>query len=453
MWDEISNRATRPFLGNDLLKVMASIGKGDHSHDEQLRTLHEELSQGIERSSDLGTVKDSMSAPGQLLGDSVGPADRVVLISPGFGGASDRSAGELIGSHCSDRTKVEIYTWHSGYLDDVKSGRPGLTWGEATLEALRDTGAAVTLHGVARTDDDLRPLHGKAIIIERQGEKAEVWLGSANCTGPGLLGRNRELMVRQEWSTKTVDSFLAELNEISAEFPGVPEAPTPFLDGGDVPAISLLVRFEIDKSSSPDDSGVTGTWIVESSDPDAVIRYGDQVIRVGRTEGARLDLKVGTASVAMGDLEIQTVIEVDAPGQVDFWTRFTPESKQDAPERSLLRLFGDLDRIPQRQNRSTGPAKRGQRADDRFTIPLSQRSVLLVRYRRAVARQNGAEDLVKTYLGEELHGERKSAHQVVMAVLSAYDPEIDGSSEDDLLSALKGSIVAFDKEASREPPK
>ena len=447
VWDEIAHSSTRPFFGRDLIRALAELPAGDHTHGDDLRRLLRALRKRVKGAGSVGGLRSSIGEAKPVVPQTSVPSERIVVVSPSFAAASETFTGDVLAKRCTPHTQVDVFTGHRGTYADAAAGSPGLTWPASMLDRVRATGAAVTVHAVPEAGDPARRLHAKLVAFDRGDDWwIEVWTGSANCTRPGLAGRNRELMLCQWWSRARLRQLLDGLDAVPFEGPiDLPGAATA---GERVPRSRARLRFEIDPGCRPDSRQATGTWILEGAEAGVSVEYLGQTIPSGRSPGV-LDLERGSARVLTASgVHMEIVIDVDVPeGGPGFWGRFTIEAREDRHDPSLLRLLGDVERA--RRPAPDGPGVKKVSGDDRFAIPLRQRSVLLVRHRRRLSELPDRAEIIDAMLTDELHGETTSSRQVVGAVLSAYEAK-SRRSPDELLAALADAVGHLDQLADEE---
>jgi hypothetical protein len=444
VWDE-HGVGSSPFLGVDLLSQIRKLAK-ELTPDDHLAAALKALRGPLQGCPPTGELLSSLTEPLLLFGrpkKNEPPVKRIVVVSPGFAGDTDKEAAATMAQWCDKHTAVDIYTGYDGTAAAASAGSPGLVLSAGLWHGLEKAAANVTIHAVPRFGDDgtnARTLHAKAYAFVNSTGRVEFLVGSANCTGPGLNGDNREMLVRLWIGTGDLTDLLTELNAM--EFKGEltpPSAKVPFSTMADRPTVDAA--FAIAPGQMADDTSWNGTMTITGVTAGITVSYrGKPLVPPGPLEMA-LDPHVPFVEVRVGQRRWPIMIQVEAPpGDPGFWERLTPEATLDRPDRELEQFLGDvrLAATPAEQKAGKGQTPEG---DDRFAIPVEQRLVRLARHRRALARLS--EPLITAGLATLLIHEPAEARAVAYAIEAAYHPG-HGTQNDPLLKALTSSIAAFD---------
>lgn len=459
-WDE-RTRGSGDFLGVDLLNELRLLAKMMPDEPHLDRNL-EALAAGFGNMEATGLLVSSLVERRAMLaapGTDEGPAASIDIVSPGFAGDSDQRAAHAIAPWCGPDTEVRIHTGFEGTAATAAAGGGELQFSTGLLAGLRATGASVRVHAVPEVDDNgagSGRLHAKLIALTKQDGSALLLSGSANCTGPGLLGLNREMMLRQPMRASRARQIVTALD--SVEYPGSTQPPPDRVAAVDVAEQPKLVAsMTLDDTARADSGSLIGELTISTAGPvgDLVVTYNGQLIELGVPTTVRLDAGQGCVAVTSGDSLYHVQIEVKAPDSiVDFWGRLIPERQLDQPDRDLQRLLKDVDRAAVAASVKPVRRRAAAAANDGFTIPLSQRLVVLARGRRRLADHRTASmtRIVEEYLDGRTDAEVERAVRVdevtasrrtALAVHAAYDRTAPRD-EDPLLAALSEAIPAFD---------
>lgn len=461
-WDEHGSAST-PFIGVDLLREMATLIRTLPAGQMAQPPL-KALRSALRGATPAKTITSSLNAETSMVPirrRHEPPATSLVVVSPSFAGNTDTKAGAALAPWCGPDTSVTIYAPFNGTRELAATGEVGLELSQGLLRELRRTGAEVTVHAVPAMDADAltsRRLHAKVLAITRADGSSIVLSGSANCTGPGLEGRNREIMVRQRRSARQLAAMLDGLDAVP--FAGPIDAPPRKVPKSTVGSgVHAAADFQIDATARADGTRWSGTLTVtvEPSDEPVTITYNGQPIAIGEPVPVNFDPNRGTIEVRSGGSSQFTQVHVKAPEAVgDFWNRLTPERRIDRPDQELMRLLRDIDTSSKPRRTRQGPAGKGgpTAADDGFSIPLGQRLVLIARYRGALRDRNrrAMETLLDDYLDPRTEREKKASvreeetnasRATALAIHAAYDRSAT-SAEEPLLRSLTDAIAAFD---------
>ena len=461
-WDE-RTRGSGEFLGVDVLDELRLLSEA-LPDDPHLNASLESLGAGLGAMKPTGLLVSSVVEQRAMLAPperSETPAAVIDVVSPAFAGDSDVRAAKALAPWCGPNTEVRIHTGFDGTPATAAAGGGELRLSTGLLSGLRATGAAVSVHAVPEMDDNGASsgrLHAKLIALSKGDGTAVVFSGSANCTGPGLLGINREMMLRQAMRASQVRQLVTALESIV--YPGDPQPPSERVAAAEIAELPRLTAvMKIDEASRADGTYLIGELTVSAEGPigDTKVICNGQHIEVGVPTLVRLDPNQGCIAVVSGDVIQLLQIEVTAPESIeDFWGQLTPEQRFDQPDRDLQRLLGDIDSVAAATVPKPPRSRRTAVVDDGFTIPLSQRLVVLARGRRRLAdhRTESMSRIVDEYLDGRTDDEIRNgvraeevaaSARTAMAVHAAYDRTADRDA-DPLLTRLSEAIPAFDKQ-------
>jgi hypothetical protein len=454
-WDE-SKRSTSPFLGVDVLHEVTALAETLPT-PERLQPVLAAMQAALQRVPPTGSLTSSLIAETAMVPANAdgAPAERVVVVSPAFAGNTDQRAASALAPWCGPGTTVDLFTEFDGPKALAVSGEAPLVLSKGLLRGLRRTGATVHVHAIPNADADGGPsrrLHAKVVAIVPTKGPVLLATGSANCTGPGLLGQNREFMVQRQVGRPALDGLVEGLDAVP--FNGAIAPTTGRLPRPTVPdQVDVTVRFEIDPSARADDDRLRGTFVVEGDEAVALVYEGH---RVSVGEVVDLDPEVGSVMVRSNGRASWVQIDVHPPDGLEFWHHYRSEHVIDHPDADLVRLLADVARataITRTAKASKEPPATGGGSGG-FVIPLSQRLVLLARKRQWLRGRSG-EDVVNV-LDRYLDGRSRSqvrrgiredevaaSRAVVLAIHRAYDDRTKAP-EHPLLQSLSGAIAAFD---------
>ena len=444
VWDE-QGEGSSPFLGVDLLRQFRKLAKGLPS-DDRLDAALKALAHPLQGRSPTGELFSSLTEAIPLFGTpnkKDQPVKRIVVVSPAFAGNTDKEAAATLTRWCDKHTVVDIYTGYNGTAAAAAAASPGLVLSAGLRHGLEKANGNVHVHAVPRVDDDgtnARTLHAKAYAFVTSDGRVELFVGSANCTGPGLIGDNREMLMRLWIRKDALDDLLASLNAV--EFTGTitpPSAKVPSSTVAEQPAVD--VDFVIAPGAVADDASWNGTMTITGLPPGAPVRYrGKPLVLPGPLE-MTLDSHVPFVEVRIGERWWPIMVHVEQPpGDPGFWERLTAEATLDRPDRELEQFLGDVRLAATSVEQKAGRGK-AQEGDDRFAIPAEQRLVRLTRHRRGLA--GLPEATINAALPTLLVHEPPEALAVAYAIVAAYQ-QGPGTKTDPLLEALTSSIAAFD---------
>ena len=392
--DEVGTQATRQTLVKDLLLALKALIDGAGLYpDDQRRAVR--IVAAIKRHAPssikpTGAVIHSLTRS-QLLTAPLGkrPAVRVVIVSPPFAANTDREGARALAPIIGHHTKVDVYTGVRSLVDDLANARD-VVFPQAALEELRALASPenVHLHLVPEIINDgegelIRRLHAKLIATVAPSGQTRVLLGSANFTSRGLLGQNRELLLRIDTNTAALEALLADLG--SVPYSGATISPPPKQPPEEWPTVQVSVNasFTVADGQSPDAPMLGGVLIVQASDPRTSVSYRNEAIPLGKEVTTKLNERNAFVDVQSGDRNFQVQIQVDAPP--GFWASITPEQSDPTEDPWLARLLRGVQRLrDERPTVGTSGRQKGSTPsdDDVFRLPLQQRLPLLAHHRR-----------------------------------------------------------------------
>ncbi len=224
VWEEAGSQKTSPTLAHDLIRAIRLLSAElDPKNRARVRRALRLLAAGLPASGPARCVADSLGVTRPLLADIAGPhpktADRLVIVSPPFAGDNDKTAAKYLLPWVGLLTRVDVFTGVEAEPGTKLSATCRPAFSRSILKMLAAKAAtAVSIWGVPSYDDSgrRRPLHAKVVAIVH-GDVATVVAGSANCSGRGLGGENRELVIRQDWSRQRLEAWLEGLDAITFE--------------------------------------------------------------------------------------------------------------------------------------------------------------------------------------------------------------------------------------------
>jgi hypothetical protein len=448
VWEEAGSQKTGPTLARDLIRVMRTltVSLSDESRG-RVRSVLKALAAGLPSSSPAGCIVESLSNSQPLLAGiatkASKPADRLVIVSPPFAGDADHKAAVHLLPWVQLGTRVDVYTGveaeHGATLHP--SCRPAFS--SAVLEMLAAaSGAKVQVWGVPTYDTDgrRRPLHAK-VIAAVHGDSATVVAGSANCTGRGLGGENRELVVRQDWPLQRLEAWIGELDAI--RFDGEVESPAPREEPNALPAalVEVTASFVPDSGQRVGRGKWRGTLRLGPPDRPGALRILYRGARVPNRSEQHFVLWEReawlTAVVGKSERRVPIVVHALDP---DFWE--TSPDSEDGEDPVLLALLRALrpSSTPQSSHQGSQAgdgAGLGTGLDDRYRIEPRQALTLFAR-KRVQLREwltdglgSGGKDLfpeeAERRVAEALLGSSPQSSSTLLGSLAATVGEFDGS--------------------------
>ena len=292
-----------------------------------------------------------------------------------------------------------------------------------------------------------RPLHAKFFAFIDESGDARVFVGSANFTGPGLLGDNREILA--ECSIKGIDviDFVERLD--ATPFRGDFAEP----EGQQAqPARKKLADLDPVFEISPGQDAGAQQWrgILKLTLP----ALGERPMQVLVNGQAFKPAPTFEVTVMESDCTIELVwrdgrrtrqtIRLDIP-DAEFWTRIAPPDPREDINREFLDALFDLRRAAKRAvlsdpSSGTNPPINSQA--DGFRIPLEQRLVLLARHRRRLVHELGT-DSHQALLAKWFPSQ--SDMRVALAITQS-ETRLPSTDADPLIAALHGALPTFSTE-------
>ncbi len=448
VWEEAGSQKINPTLAHDILvAVQALSANPDLPADgrRRVRALVRQLAQGLPTSTPARCTVDSLAAKRPLLaqvgGQRPAGADRLVIVSPPFAGDNDRQAADYLLPWIREGTQVDLYTGVEAMPGATLGPECRPVFSAAILTALETaSGAPVQVWGVPNYDADgrRRRLHAKLVAFVR-GEDAMVVAGSANCTGRGLGGINRELMAYQDWSRQRLDAWLVELS--ASPFDGQVAAPAQREDPGEVPNVLIDVgaSFQPDPGQRVVRGRYRGILRLRLPDEHAALRlaYRGKALRAQPEQDLELWETEAWLTASVNRSHRRVPIDM-AASDADFWDAGNDDD--DEEDATLLALLRALRPTPAgtpvaRRGRSGPVDEKGRPADDKFTIPTQQALALLTRRRTPLRYRfvDGAGLALENLFADKIE------RRVATTVLGSPPP--DGTP---LLTALAEAIDAFE---------
>ena len=451
VWEEAGSQKIKPTLARDILAAVRALLSADADLPadgrRRVRALVRQLAQGLPASTPARCTVHSLAVKRPLLaqvgGQRPAGADRLVIVSPPFAGDNDRQAADYLLPWIRQGTQVDLYTGVEAMPGATLGPECRPAFSTAILTALETaSGAPVQVWGVPNYDADSRKrrLHAKLVAFVR-GEDVMVVAGSANFTGRGLGGSNRELMAYQDWSRQRLDTWLAELS--ASPFDGQVAAPAQREDPGEVPNVLIDVgaSFQPDPGQRVVRGRYRGVLRLRLPDEHAALRlaYRGKALRAQPEQELELWEREAWLTASVNRSHRRVPIEMAAI-DASFWDAGNDdEEEEDATLLALLRALrpGPAGTPVARRGRSGPVDEKGRPADDRFVIEAQQALALLAR-RRVPLRDR--------FVGEAgLALENLFADKIVRRVATTVlgSPPPDGTT---LLTDLAKAIDAF------EPP-
>ncbi len=448
VWEEAGSQKIKPTLAHDILAAVQALSADpDLPADgrRRVRALVRQLTQGLPASTPARCTMHSLAAKQPLLaqlgGQRPAGADRLVIVSPPFAGDNDRQAADYLLPWIRKGTQVDLYTGVEAMPGATLGPQRRPAFSAAILTALETaSGAPVQVWGVPNYDADSRRrrLHAKLIAFVR-GEDAMVVAGSANCTGRGLGGSNRELMAYQDWSRQRLDTWLEELS--ASKFDGQVAAPAQREDPGEVPNVLIDVgaSFQPDPGQRVVRGRYRGILRLRLPDEHAALRlaYRGKALRAQPEQELELWESEAWLTASVNRSHRRVPVEMAAI-DADFWDAGNDDD--DEEDATLLALLRALRPRPAgtpvaRRGRSGPMDEKGRSDDDRFTIPTQQALALLTRRRTPLRERfgDGAGLALENLFADKIE------RRVATTVLGSPPP--DGTP---LLTALAEAIDAFE---------
>jgi hypothetical protein len=448
LWEESGSLKASPTLACDLIAAMKALTADLDIKDRgRTRRALRELAAGLARSRPARCTADSLVAEQPLLAGIAGrsrkPADRLVIVSPPFAGDGDRQAAGYLTQWVGPRTHVDVFTGVEAE-QGVELGpncRPAFS--RTVLKMLRDgTPTGVQVWGVPSYDSSRRRrrLHAKVFAIVR-GDNATVVAGSANCSGRGLSGKNRELVARQDWSAQRLDEWLAELGAIA--FSGDVSSPEPRAEPPALPAslVNVAAAFEPERHQTVRMGKWPGVLRLSLSDPPGALRltYRDSAVEVAAEQPLVLWEREAWLIATTGTSRWKVPIAVRSRDNRFWEVPRDQEDEEDPLFLALLRALRPPSPAPSRRKGGTrANTAKAVRHDDRYRIE-PRRALTLLAHNRVQLHdrlvdgigQNGRElfDPSELPVAEALLRSANSSTSLLLASLGGALDDFDAADE------------------------
>lgn len=461
-WEESGDHAGVA-LAADLLKLLKELGEGlQPVNREVVRYFVAKLRNGL--SPDVQLTRRVYSSGMQGTGvpclakvakPATGePVTRVVIVTPPFASDQDAKAVEALGPLLSDRPVVDLYTALPPGTPITSAGLPRLTFSSKVLSDLRAAAGELRIHGVPELFDDpdgqyVRRLHAK-VVAAVSGSSARLWVGSANLTGRGLGGRNREVMLERTCSQTALNRFLASLGGVSVDEQEPPLPPAAEFTDDPPEDIDLRAVFWVASGQSSSARAWEGELHLLGEIPDGhTVEYEGQkleplpVQRLLMFENrCRLDLVWGTR---------RTPIPVEVCAEdASFWSA-QPDDRPPKRPPGVDEFLADI-RLTVAAGSGGGGTKNGLLADTVFRIPIEQRLVMVARAHRQLSSLPSGTLLprITTYLRSGTAATDDVAQQLLVAdALVAHATGAAQTATDDQL--LTGLVQFLEVVGAKEP--
>jgi phosphatidylserine/phosphatidylglycerophosphate/cardiolipin synthase-like enzyme len=459
--DTPSTAGAASSLSVDLLPIAAALlalqGRSPDvtTASDTVQRLLDELPRGATHS---GLIAHSLaSAPRSGLLAATGltksPAQRVAIVTPAF--APEDSAGAvkpfgkmLRGAEvdlyiATDRTRREIESgarvaFSGSVIDEIRRQAGTLTLWAVPPDCLDDNG-----------DVTQRKLHAKVVLVLEK-ENLHVLAGSANLTGSGMGGVNRELMVHQTSRgshgdfyeiLSTLDAVELPPGQVSPAGDIVIELPTVVSKGLAVTALfqpaagvnAGMRRLHGTLTLGNFSTAITGVRVVGRQ---------KEVTRLAleATQPVTLDADAPAIEIRVEDEWFAIPVINTAPLDSEFWEARSVDGTDSNQHRDLFKILVDIRRQPgpPRSPRASGSVVAGK-----FTLPFERR---LAELAKAVPylRSTGSPSRLTL---DEMLDEYFNGHpdqRAVAAVLANVIHDSPYRGESPLLSALQTHMMTDD---------
>lgn len=323
---------------------------------------------------------------------------RLVIVSPPFAADGDNTAAKPLLQRLKKDGRVDIYTG-----EELSVPR----FSTEILNSVEAAGHKYSIFGVPKDvkDEDMRdisrPLHAKVFAFVNDRGPARVFIGSANCTGPGLDGRNRELVVEVGMSRKNLDGLLDHLK--AKDLTDTVEAPNGIPMPSSIvtqpPALTAIFK----PDDVPDNLGTNPNWrgILtlewdKQFKPDS-LQYAGKAIDVANvinnfTVIERDQLLKAVFLINGIEIEANCIIEIDAPD--GFWNEPEDGERPDTdPEWVMFsKIFCQVAKSPKPKGVTLEETEKPKSPESNsrpiaFSIPLEQRLILITRHREQIRKR------------------------------------------------------------------
>ena len=404
--DRVVREGLSASLARSLFMAVEALATDTKIDSEIFKSLIDTLGKVVPKAP-LPTVHHTLGSDlNRKLFDSIKPKNakfaRIVIVTPPFAANTDTSAAELLLPYLGRKGAVEIYTQSESSLGDALSEGNTFRFSNGLLKKLKEFGnARVTVYNVPRRLDQTdsgpvvsRFLHAKLFGFVSSGT-ARVFIGSANFTGPGLGGSNRELLVEVEMTERKLNDLLASLNAIEWKGEILPPDRKSFSqDGNVVPVLSAVFKPDICEAGTNQKWRGTLTLQWEESDPPTSVRYADSSIEIIKNHNPFVLYERDRCLKAFfGQVEYSFIIEIDPHS--GFWDAPIIDDKPetDANLIMFLRFVNSTFNTqgptakPNEVDKSVTDKRKSERKPIAFSIPLEQRLVLVARHREKIKKR------------------------------------------------------------------
>lgn len=451
--DECTNKA-HTHLVFDLLDAVRHLRDGMTSADaEELSCLRKELRYGLASGGKrTGTVVHSLDKQRDLTHKwsiEVRKKDtasrEVTIVSPAFAANSDPVKIPGLDLVLDDTDRVRLVTGVNG---DNQPEFSAAAWSQ-----LNERVDSVQLETPAPPDEATQSaarLHSKMLAASISGSRSLALIGSANYSDNGLNGVNRELMVLTHLGPGELEVLLTEIHPIEKDREPVAVKDKEPADLVPLPTNAITARLEMDALARPTQGRWKGVLHLDfEGELPELIRHLHQDLDVTEVQWATIESNAAFLQAHYRDESEPVAIRVEIvpPSGYDeeFWD--VPVEEDPGDEDHVLRLlFGDLRRAATAASPPKSGGDREQTAtttqDDRYSIPLQQRLVRLVRHRQLLDVEVPRDSLaaaVRDYLGPD----GDAAVAVGLAVVSPDSNDLSGSEQRRLLTALSSAVTSF----------
>jgi hypothetical protein len=423
----------RPSVAIDLLDATQALAR-ELPTDQRLSLLarigdiRRHLPRGLVRAK---AIRHSLTGKtqGRLLSDVPRPT-RLCIVTPPFAMGSARQALAALSPLLHRKLKLDIYVGTMLSTAMLRAGA-GVPFLPSLAEALarRCEFRLYAVPGLVSKEGDevRRMLHAKLLLAFFEGGPPRMWVGSANLTGRGLGGRNRELLLEVDpGGGKKAREFLDALPAIRLDLDRLVMPPVEDELSVEVPADPRLrCVFHPDPGTHAGQTFVAGTLLLEG-DRDRVrrLRMRSEELRVVPEQRVRLamDAPWVRALLVGSSKEVELLVSIEAEDD-SFWAPTRVDAGDDGGlPRGLRLLLSDLGRA--RTKGPGGAEPQGGGDPGRFDLPYDRRLPNIVRMLPGLTTFDDAD--LECRFAEYL------------------DDPVEREIAMDLLAALRGSTTAKD---------
>jgi len=424
-------------------RLAQELPAGDRKRvQDRVRQLRGPLQGALASSAIVESLTDKTAGTSLLRGMKDIELDRVAIVTPPFASGDGRAVLAAL-APLKSGLRLDLYVGSERTADALRAGA-ALTFPPGVADELARK-FDLHLHGVPGIIEIEgrqvnRPLHAKAVVAFERDGGARILLGSANLTGRGLGGKNRELMLDRAFedgseAARWLDALPAVA--ISAEClvePGEREELR--LKIREVPR--LTARFEPDRGQHAGLTSVEGTLRLYGDL--ALVRRlllrGEPLAKQPELTAFRLPMEgPHLQAVFQGSSRLVEVL-VEIVADEDFYTKAASDADSEqsfAPEFRLL--MRDIQRS--RQHHSTPEPNRGVSGDrGRFDLDYDRRFPDLIRFASRLVgfSRSELESWLTDYLKQDA-AELQMAREVLEVVFGG------SVSKDADMRALQGVIL------------